>query len=54
MCMFLQFDYFNVTNSVFATHHHWDHSGGNIELVGKIDFFFSTLLKLKQQLTVTI
>ncbi|KAG2207580.1 hypothetical protein INT46_005100 [Mucor plumbeus] len=22
-------------SSVFATHHHWDHSGGNIELVAK-------------------
>lgn len=28
------FDTFFVL-SVFATHHHWDHSGGNIELVAK-------------------
>lgn len=42
--MFLQFQYFNIINSVFATHHHWDHSGGNIELVGKIDTFFIYIL----------
>lgn len=45
--MFLQFGYSNITNSVFATHHHWDHSGGNIELVGKIDFFFFYIIKIK-------
>lgn len=28
---------FVLSISVFITHHHWDHAGGNIELVGKDD-----------------
>lgn len=34
-----------IINSVFTTHHHWDHAGGNIELVGNVSL--SCLLGLK-------